>query len=269
MASNVVPCQLTTPKKVNFARLSRVVIDLFTRILRDILIFYYPRTEDLQQKIKDTNLEQKFKKDRYRILHGDSYEKCDVSILYTLIRYTCEITPPTITIRRKMEWGGDCIPSRDCTTLGDELERIRIIRNRALGHVPSTELENNEFEKYFDISLGICKRLTGLFGMNDYVNELETIRTCRMENDPVVILTEKVNEVIKMNEEMRIYVGKQTNSECSEYDYFFRNIQGSAILPTVYAMDLLMQTENHDAESRKNINDDKINTYGRRGGRGG
>lgn len=142
MASNVVLCQLTTPKKVNFARLSRLVIDLFARIMRDILIFYYPRPEDLQQKIKDTNLQQKFKKDRDRILHRDSYEKCDVSLLYALIRYACEITPPTITNRRKMEWGGDCIPSRDCTTLGDEIERIRIMRNKVLGHVPCTEVEN-------------------------------------------------------------------------------------------------------------------------------
>lgn len=311
MASNVVPCHLTTPKKVNFARLSRLVIDLFARILRDILVFYYPRPDDLQQKITGNNLEQKFKKDRDRILHGDSYEKCDVSLLYTLIRYTCDIKPPTVTYRRKMEWGGDRIPSRDCTTLGDEIERIRIIRNRVLGHVPCTELENNEFEKYFQIAVGICKRLTGLFGTKDYVNELETIRTCRMETDPVVILTEKVNEVIKMNEEMRNYFGKETrrmgrkinkvyqemnkkrknndgrnrkntkvkkqqqDSGCPKYDYFFRNIQGiqgSAVLPTIHAIDLQMQTENHDIGiSRNNIlvNNDIITRHGRRGGRGG
>lgn len=302
MASNVVPCHLTTPKKVNFARLSRLVIDLFVRILRDILAFYYPRPDDLQQRIKGTTLEQKFKKDRDRILDGDSYEKCDVSLLCTLIRYTCDIRPPTITNRRKMEWGGDRIPSRDCTTLGDEIERIRIIRNRVLGHVPCTELENNDFEKYFDISVGICKRLTGLFGMKDYVNELETIRTCRMETDPVVILSEKVNEVIKINEEMRNYFGKETrkicrkinkvyqemnkkrrnndgrnrnntkvkkrqqDSECPEYDYFFKNIQGSAILPTVHAIDLRMQTEYHDVGISRH---DIITTHGRRGGRGG
>lgn len=111
-------------------------------------------------------MEQKFKKDWDRILHG--YEKCDVSLLCTLIRYTCEITPPTITNRRKMEWGGDSIPSRECITIEDEIERIRIIRNRVLAHVPCTELENNEFEKYFEISLGICRRLTGLFGTKDY-----------------------------------------------------------------------------------------------------
>uniref|UniRef100_K1S052 Uncharacterized protein n=1 Tax=Magallana gigas TaxID=29159 RepID=K1S052_MAGGI len=178
MASNVVPCHLTTPKKVNFARLSRLVIDLFVRILRDILAFYYPRPDDLQQRIKGTTLEQKFKKDRDRILDGDSYEKCDVSLLCTLIRYTCDIRPPTITNRRKMEWGGDRIPSRDCTTLGDEIERIRIIRN------------NN--------------------GRN------------------------RNNTKVKK---------RQQDSECPEYDYFFKNIQGSAILPTVHAIDLRMQTE--------------------------
>lgn len=135
----------------------------------------------------------------------------------------------------------------------------------------------NYFEKYFEISFGICKRLTGLFGTKDYVNELDTIRTCRMEVDPEVILTEKVNEAIKMNKETFIFFGKETknndgrkrkntkeekqqDSECSEFDYFFRNIQGNAILPTVHAMDL-MQTEIHGVGvSRKNR---------RIGGRGG
>uniref|UniRef100_A0A8W8HTT2 DZIP3-like HEPN domain-containing protein n=1 Tax=Magallana gigas TaxID=29159 RepID=A0A8W8HTT2_MAGGI len=210
MASNVVTCQLTTPKKVNFARLSRLVFDLFARILRDILVFHYQRPEDLQQRIKDKHLEQKFKKDINRILDGDRYEKCDVTLLYTLIRFTCNIEPPTVTKRRKMEWGGECIPSRECTTLGDEIERIRIIRNGVCCHVPCTELEDNELEKYYGISLGICQRLTGQFGTKDYVKELETIRTCRMEDDSVVLLTETVKENIRMNKGLRIYVRKET-----------------------------------------------------------
>lgn len=83
MDSNVVSCQLTTPKKVNFARLSRLVIDLFAKIMRDILLSQYPNPQDLQKKIKDINLQQKFKIDMNRILNGDGYEKCDVSLLYT------------------------------------------------------------------------------------------------------------------------------------------------------------------------------------------
>lgn len=180
MASNVVPYQLTTPKKVNFARLSRLVIDLFARILRDILLSHYPHPEDLQKKIRDTHLEHQFKNDMNRILDGDGYEKCDVSLLYTLIRYTCEIKPPTITSKRKKVWGGIDMPSRECTELGDELERMRIIRNRIFGHIHNTEVEDSDFEKHFGISLGICQRLTGKFGTKDYVKELETIKTCRM-----------------------------------------------------------------------------------------
>lgn len=183
MASNVVPCQLTNAKKVNFARLSRLVIDLYSRIMRDILLFYYPRSEDLQQRIRATHLEQTFRKDMKRILKG--YDQCDVSLLYTLIRHTCHIIPPTVTSKRKMGWGGDRIPSQDCITLGDEIERMRIIRNKVSAHASSTEIEDSYFEKYFDISIGICRRLTGQFGTKDYVKELDTIRNCRMEEDNV------------------------------------------------------------------------------------
>lgn len=65
MASRAVTCQLTTPKKVNFARLSRLVIDLFARIMRDILFFHYQSADDLQQKLRESNLkmDQKLKID--------------------------------------------------------------------------------------------------------------------------------------------------------------------------------------------------------------
>lgn len=210
MSSRAVPCQLTTPKKVNFARLSRLVIDLFARIMRDILLFHYQSPDDLQQKVRETNLkmDQKLKINMDKICDG--YEKCDVTLLYTLIRYTCNIKPPTVTNRRKMEWGGDRIPSRECTTLGDDIERIRIIRNRVCGHIHSTEIEDSDLDKFFDISLDVCQRLNGMFGTKDYVKELETIRNCRMEEDSLVQLTEKVKEDIKMNEEIRRFLKEET-----------------------------------------------------------
>lgn len=71
MASNIVQRQLTTPKKVNFARLSRLINDLLAPVLRDILLFYYPCPEDVQEKIIKTHLEKIFRKDMNRILDGD------------------------------------------------------------------------------------------------------------------------------------------------------------------------------------------------------
>lgn len=276
MASNVVPYQLTTPKKVNFARLSRIVIDLFARILRDILLSHYPHPEDLQKKIRDTHLEHKFKNDMNRILDGGGYEKCDVSLLYALIRYTCEVKPPTITCKRKTVWGGNHLPPRECTELGDELERMRIIRNRIFGHIHNTEVEDSDFEKHFGISLGICQRLTGKFGTKDYVKELETIKTCRMEADLLVVLTEKVKKDIEMNEELRDYVRTQTDKlstgmneirqdikelkdqQGSKSEAFvIRNTQGNIISLTRNALDLMrnLQSESKNEDSRKLINE--------------
>lgn len=186
MASNVVQRQLTTPKKVNFARLSRLINDLLAPVLRDILLCYYPCPEDVQEKIRKTHLEDLFKKDMSKILDGDGYEKCDISLLYKLIRNTCQIIPPTINSKRKMTWGGNLIPSRDCKELGDDVERIRIIRNRVFSHAHSTDMEDGDLEKYFEISLDVCQRMAQKFGKRDYVKELNTIRTCRMENDEIV-----------------------------------------------------------------------------------
>lgn len=189
MASRAVTCQLTTPKKVNFARLSRLVIDLFARIMRDILLFHYQSADDLQQKLRESNLkmDQKLKIDMDKICDG--YEKCDVTLLFTLIRYTCNM----------------------CTTLGDDMERFRIIRNRVCGHINSTEIEDNDLEKYFDISFDVCHRLDGMFGTKEYVKELETIRDCRMEEEDLLVhLTEKVKEDIEMNKEIRRFFKEKT-----------------------------------------------------------
>lgn len=210
MASKVAQRQLTTPNKVNYARLSRLIIDLLAPVLRDILLFYYPCPEDVQEKIIKTHLENIFRKDMSKILDGDGYEKCDISLLYKLIRHTCQIIPPTINHKRKMTWGGNLIPSRECIELSDDIERIRIIRNRVFGHAHSTDVEDGDHEKYFEISLGICQRMAEKFGMRDYVKELNTIRTCRMENDEIVQLTEKVQENINRNEDLFDYVRKVT-----------------------------------------------------------
>lgn len=88
MASKVAQRQLTTPKKVNYARLSRLIIDLLAPVLRDILLFYYPCPEDVQEKVIKTHLENIFRKDMSKILDGDGYEKCDISLIYKLIRHT-------------------------------------------------------------------------------------------------------------------------------------------------------------------------------------
>lgn len=221
MASKVVQRQLTTPKKVNYARLSRLIIDLLAPVLRDILLFYYPCPEDVQEKIIKTHLENIFRKDMSKILDADGYEKCDISLLYKLIRHTCQIIPPTINNKRKMTWGGNLLPSRECTELSDDIERIRIIRNRVFGHAHSTDVEDGDLEKYFEISLGICQRMAEKFGMRDYVKELNTIRTCRMENDEIVQLTEKVQENINRNEDLFDYVRKVTGKTYNTPISFF------------------------------------------------
>lgn len=275
MASNVVPCQLTNAKKVNFARLSRLVIDLFARILRDILVFHYPRPEDLQQRIRDKHLEERFRKYMNKILDGDRYEKCDVTILYNLIRHTCHITPPTVTRKRKMAWGGDRMPSKDCITLGDDIERMNIIRNEVWGHASSTEIEDNLLEKYFDISEGVCRRLIGHYGIKNYVKELETIRNCRMEEDSVHERVMENRDIMCRNFD-KVY---EKLTQLSEKDcplktetFFQRDINGNISALTTSALDLInrLQTEAENLDvvnkSRQLINEVIIDLCGSRGG---
>lgn len=96
-----------------------------------------------------------------KIFDSDRYGKCDVIIFYNLIRYICYIILLIVMRKCKMVWGGDWMLLKDCIILGDDIERMNIIWNEVWGYVSSIEIEDNFFEKYFDILEGVCRRLIG------------------------------------------------------------------------------------------------------------
>lgn len=55
-----------------------------------------------------------------------------------------------------MIWGGDFILFWECIEVSDDIERIRIIWNRVFGYVYFIDVEDGDYEKYFEILLGIC-----------------------------------------------------------------------------------------------------------------
>ena len=73
------------------------------------------------------------------------------------------------------------MPSQNEITVGDDIERIRLIRNK-FGHISETAISKTEFNEYWSIISGICTRIQTLLN-KDYVKRLQDAEGCSMDSD--------------------------------------------------------------------------------------
>ena len=82
---------------------------------------------------------------------GD-YLKCDTTLVYTLLRNLTKVTRPT------NGWGRQ--PSSSLMqTIGDDIERIREIRNVFYGHVSSSKMTNKTYTHFLKRVRDILTRM--------------------------------------------------------------------------------------------------------------
>lgn len=132
-------------KQLNFARFSIACIDINKPPLKDILtIFITPL--DLKKEIKKRqplltgeyklNPDQR-KKCYYNSNNSPDYSTFDITLLYKLIRNLCPSLEPT------KKWGNK--PTVNDLDVGDDIERIRYLRNSIVAHSASAEISDDEY----------------------------------------------------------------------------------------------------------------------------
>ncbi|XP_056006602.1 uncharacterized protein LOC130050461 [Ostrea edulis] len=192
--------------RTRFARMSLVIIEELTPLLQDILqneispnqIFNQVKQQKAQQQ---KSLYQRLTAEQTTLIQNaqtDGYKKFDITLLYTLLRnLKCvKVTAPT------QGWGTSQMPGNGETTLGDDIERIRLIRNTVYGHVPVAELSETEFKEHWSNILDICKRMQTLLGKN-YVQRLKEaeVRSIDMEMESTYL--EKIKNLCTAEKSMR------------------------------------------------------------------
>ena len=85
---------------------------------------------------------------------GD-YSECDITLVYSLLR---NLAPSSSALRPTAGWGILPVAAGNIT-LGDEIERIREIRNKMYGHVATTALDDVTYNHYMTHLQGICTRM--------------------------------------------------------------------------------------------------------------
>lgn len=182
MASN-----LLTKEEQNFIRFVKARDDAMSLPLRDILAWQI-NPKDLQHKIQScsTLMNGDKKLDPYQVgmcllrqtIRTD-YSDFDVTLLYKLIRNLCPGLKPT------QGWGSK--PNVNDTKIGDDIERIRVLRNES-GHLKSPLISDSEFQRCWTELKIVIERLQKMMlknGFNtDYKEKLRDIENLDLGNEP-------------------------------------------------------------------------------------
>ena len=157
--------------RTRFFRLSLIIIDELTQILQDLLHNEIPPTE-IYQKVVERNFLDKLRPEQVDVVKNAKtrgYQDFDITLLYSLLRHVCQnITPPS------QRWGVPTMPSTNEVTVGDDIERIRLLRNKLFGHKSKCAISETEFKEQSSIIPGICFRMQTLGLLNkDYVKRLQ------------------------------------------------------------------------------------------------
>ena len=170
----------TAKENENYARLSRAIVDLMTFVLREILTLYILPT-DVERKalpFGSTKLKN-LRAEQWDLIHKaniNGYTDFDITLLYALLRNLC-----TSVQKPSTKWGRNDLPQGSEVTLGDDIERIRIVKNCLQSHTPTTVLNDSEFEDYWKILRGVCIRLDLLFNRK-YTDDLDKLKTICMDS---------------------------------------------------------------------------------------
>lgn len=163
-------------KQLNFARFSIVSVDIIKLPLIDILkIFINPAALDKSIKGCPSLLTGKHrlnpdqqKQCCFNSFNVPDYSKFDVTLLYKLIRNLCPTLEPT------NKWGTK--PTVNDVYIGDDIERIRELRNVCFAHTVSAEISDDDFKKLWNDAkcmIQRCQRFTTSKGCTtDYNQEI-------------------------------------------------------------------------------------------------
>ncbi|XP_061187272.1 uncharacterized protein LOC133195445 [Saccostrea echinata] len=173
-----------------FAKLGMATNDVLNQAYRDILEMEVPPFL-IYNKVKASSIYKRLRPEQEYLLQNpqqSGYKNFDISLTYTLIRNICSTIPkPT-----KGKWGEE--PAAGEVTVGDDIERIRSIRNSLTAHVSSASTSQTEFVKTWTTMTNICQRLETYTGKN-YLDNLNSIYKLTLKDeDAILAIIEKVNK---------------------------------------------------------------------------
>lgn len=83
------------------------------------------------------------------------------------------------------------------TTVGDDIERIRIIRNNLFGHISTPAVPENEFEEHWSTISDICTRMDAKLPNKQYVKKLEEAKERTIDSHTEKIFMDTIKKLVE------------------------------------------------------------------------
>ncbi|XP_052079013.1 uncharacterized protein LOC127717274 [Mytilus californianus] len=164
----------TSSDEERYSRLSIAIIETLTNILRDVITSQISASQMYQKCVPVLKyFSPKQETILTKLQYSNTYKSLDITLIYRLLRQFSLISQPT------KGWG--YIPDIVDITLGDDIERIRCYRNQ-IAHRVDTNIDNNEFNDYFDKFRNIGNKMDLYFDQKtDYERRIIWHKTCILD----------------------------------------------------------------------------------------
>ncbi|XP_063396064.1 uncharacterized protein LOC134680765 [Mytilus trossulus] len=135
------------------------------------------------------------------------YADFDVALMYKIIRNLKLVLPPT------QGWDNRIPPTSTETTIGDDVERIRRIRNDIV-HSGNTNITDSEFEIRFSLFLEIARRLELYLNKRnrEYVSRIENVKTCSIDPEREQLYLRELEDLVERERIMQSNLAAVSNS---------------------------------------------------------
>ena len=198
-------------EKTNGTRLTRLLVDGGTYVLKEFLHSIYPR--DKLQVVLSNNRPKLQSLKLGRVIFDSQWKKLfppsgdppdsdtfDISLLHLLIREICPLTVP-LTGWHKM-------PAEDDDSVEANIARIKCFRNE-LCHSTSTGVPNDEFEEKWK-QVSSCLEALKLYA---YRQKIERLKSDPIDHDIERRVKEQVGQWERFDKELRLFETEQKSSK--------------------------------------------------------
>ena len=194
-------------------RMCRAVVDLGGDILRDAL-YYHIKPAVIVSYVLASRYFRNHPLNPHQtaVLQNAStkgdYSECDITLLYSLLR---NLPPTNTALRPTAGWGKLPVEAWN-TSLGDDIERIRDIRNEVYGHVATTYIPDVLYTRYMAELQAVCLRMDHNHAVSlmsttphhqSYTQILQYIQVTCMDPDSEARYTDEIRRMRETDRQTR------------------------------------------------------------------
>ncbi|XP_063442800.1 MATH and LRR domain-containing protein PFE0570w-like [Mytilus trossulus] len=215
---------VVTLEQTQYARCRFVVDDVLTKIMREYMEqSALPRAIIEQTIMKYKTFKNRLSQEEMSIiqtLQTDGFKHFEISLMYKIARnrHFSMLIPDKPT----RDWGSDPQPNE--STIGDNMERIRMCRNKT-SHKAYPSLQEKELNNLFTTFIDIAKRAKEHLKTENFEDSILHYKTCSLDKDmeeklkkyiqQMKSLKKLLDTVLKTNLRLKVYIDQlsQANVE--------------------------------------------------------